>query len=1444
MNVFDEPWEEEEEEDEDIEELWAESMDEENLAQNTRTAHHVPIDNDDFVERANKIRKKKSTKTRMGGTQAKRLRLLEDGLMGLQSQIQQIAHVISRQAPPLNEPQHNTPITAALKGAIPWPEGLILPDRVHPRAKGDGNCLWHSVAATLDNNEGRPVGDDGGMSLKRETLDHLRGNPTQWAAVWQCQENGILGAATEWETQWADARACLTLSKLRDMTIIIFNRRDQLIETISAGQTPPFRGRVVVLDYSGDHYDPLPSINPSDLQKIASATALSPWRDEPKSRREGGFVLREGRCSLIPGRTSPMNKLRRLRWKGSKKNDGRPVEPVPTLQERDGMSISTWNVGGLRANLLRVTAYLKQDNPDMVLIQESRVAKEHQRGIRAQLKALGYDTHFECATPWKRNARGQTRLDIGRVPGVMCIVKDTITVMPVPPMTHGADEIIKKGRLQFLHLHSHGQDPWLITNMYFPAGKIAAQDRHKMSQAIFTELEKRGTDRVLLEGDWNQHPFEAELAQKLMTQRLWTIPTLVEMHNNMQDATYVMDGRATWIDSFMVGSATQCQIPVQVVDSEVGTLHRRVSIFLPCEPKTRIPTLKHPPTLEKKQDETCHDWGATTRKVRSEIGKAYEEPTRERIDCLWDVWTGEYHHFVCSKMTSQRDPTLGDMGACGIAHRKPGRMPGVSRPTMTSIETCVQAIDRMRQNQPLTGKALTRQLDAVECLKEQLDLEDSQIQDMLERPGTLYQDWKQRLDRVIEGVRREGYRAWKTTLTQGGRPHRALYRWLKGEPVRVPLGLQEGPHVRAGPGPFFKAARAYWHNIMCRDPPRDTTRLEEYIENCQYSIVRDPKERVELLGLALKHLKKHAAGGMDMWPVQAIQLLPSEQLHLLCDVYDVFVHAAQWPSALLTVRTQLVPKRSAEAGLLEVGEWRPLAISSAWVRAWAKWQLLQQNYLIEQLDASLVGGVPGRCAVARMVEILLELEEAEASQEDFHLLSLDAVKCFDKVDICHALGVGEALGMTKEALRGHAALLRDHQRVFTANSFVDQVVWHPTNGLLQGDPLSVVLCVACVHQWVQQVAPSGARVCAYVDDRTMYAKGRGQLQEAWKRSQEWDALHGWEVNYKKTKYMASGGGCAFLPTPTGALAPVDRMCLLGYDILSKGCFTPSRMRERALEVRKASERMARAPLPPWVMQQVVAVVLLPKLSFGPQVRRMLASDISAIRACVKRALHVEFRAHSWHMLMLCVFPVHRVDPQNFIMYMHVMNIVRAVQDKEQVQVAWEEAYNARRHRQGLCTTYLHYMRALQLEVEGEPFAWRVGEENMDIRHTARHKLGHALRERMRQQALQEAARRRTHLAGAEGACCDTLKKCVGKHEGVLRSEILMVLCDGIWTQSKKYKAGLIPTPKCVWCGEYEDIEHIVYRCTRWRTQRDMFRDDIPMLLDGPPCRKIVSYPGC
>ena len=735
LNVFDEPWEEEEEEDEDVEELWEEGQDDENMENPEPTkVRHVPIDNDDFVERAQKIRKKKGVRPKTMGAQAKRLRMLEDGLMGLQSQFQQLAQVISRQVNPLAETMTHTPLTAALKGAIPWPEGLVLPDRVHPKAKGDGNCLWHSVAATLDNDEGRPIGDEGGLGLKRDTLAHLRSNAPQWAAVWQCQENGVTNAAEEWETQWADARACLTLSKLRDLTVIVFNRRDQLIETICAGQTPPFRGRVAILDYSGDHYDPLPTINPSDLQKIAQATNLTPWRHDPNNRREGGFVLRAGRPSLVPGRTSTYMRLQRVRWTKTKKQRTDQDPSLACPQESDMVTVTTWNVGGLRANLHRVTAYLKSDMPDMLMIQECRVAKEHERGIRAELKSVGYECYFEQPTPWKRNARGQSRLDIGMIPGVMLIAKESHTIVQIPPLNNGAEEFVRKGRLQLFHLHAHGQKPWLFVNMYFPAGKTAEGMRLAMTKAIWEELNTRGTDRAILGGDWNQHPLEAELTRRLTTERLWTVPTLVDRTMSPQETTYVMDGHGTWIDSFLVGAGTQCQIPVQVVDNEAGTLHKRVTLNIPSEPRVNVPTLRYPPTLQKRDTPSHHDWTHTQRCLDDTLTRLNQEPTRAWIDNLWEVWIREFHGYVKTQMTSQRDPLLGDLGQTSVVYKGLSRTPGVSRPHLTSIEKCVQAVDRLRVLEPLKGKARTRQLDAASCLKEHLEVGEEQMQDMLERP--------------------------------------------------------------------------------------------------------------------------------------------------------------------------------------------------------------------------------------------------------------------------------------------------------------------------------------------------------------------------------------------------------------------------------------------------------------------------------------------------------------------------------------------------------------------------------------------------------------------------------------------------------------------------------------------------------------------------------------
>ena len=223
-------------------------------------------------------------------------------------------------------------------------------------------------------------------------------------------------------------------------------------------------------------------------------------------------------------------------------------------------------------------------------------------------------------------------------------------------------------------------------------------------------------------------------------------------------------------------------------------------------------------------------------------------------------------------------------------------------------------------------------------------------------------------------------------------------------------------------------------------------------------------------------------------------------------------------------------------------------------------------------------------------------------------------------------------------------------------------------------------------------------------------------------------------------------------------------------------------------------------------------------------------------------MHVEFRAYSWDMLMTCSFPVHRVDPANYVAYVHVMGIARAVQESQKVQRAWQTIYDQITACSGLCATYKTYMKRLHIDDQGEPFTWILGEERIDIRSMPRKKTGHKLRQHMRQQALERAAQRRTHLAGAKGACTDTLRRCVDKHTGTIRAEILMIICDGVWTQSKKAQASLVESDRCVWCGDREDLAHIFYQCPKWHTQRDAFRQDIPMLSQGPSCRKLCLVP--
>ena len=156
-----------------------------------------------------------------------------------------------------------------------------------------------------------------------------------------------------------------------------------------------------------------------------------------------------------------------------------------------------------------------------------------------------------------------------------------------------------------------------------------------------------------------------------------------------------------------------------------------------------------------------------------------------------------------------------------------GRVPTAQGVHLTDIEKCTQAVDRLRQEGPLTGLARARQIDAFQALHSQMEVQEDEFTAMLEAPRSYREAWKERLGQTRKRLEREGLRVWKNGLVATGQPTKALYRWIKGEPVRAPLGVLHKGSLEVGPAPFFSRVRQFWHDIMNRDPEGDTSKTTE-----------------------------------------------------------------------------------------------------------------------------------------------------------------------------------------------------------------------------------------------------------------------------------------------------------------------------------------------------------------------------------------------------------------------------------------------------------------------------------------------------------------------------------------------------------------------------------------------------------------------------------------
>ena len=246
---------------------------------------HIDINDDQHVE-AGPARKRQRRAVKKCSTQqkGKRLKMLEQGLLAVQTQMGELTGVLQRQ-------QGVHVRTGPLRGTMTWPEGLTLPDETITRVPGDGDCLWHSLAVSKAGIEAAQTLPGSGQVFKAEYLEWLRNHQKEAVDLWGCGEEAIPGIIETWQKDWADGRALLLASYLAGVTILLFNQHDRRVEVFHAGETQALMGPVWAVVFNGSHYDSLRSPGQDDVAKVRASIPLIPWKHSSRQPLRGGSAM-------------------------------------------------------------------------------------------------------------------------------------------------------------------------------------------------------------------------------------------------------------------------------------------------------------------------------------------------------------------------------------------------------------------------------------------------------------------------------------------------------------------------------------------------------------------------------------------------------------------------------------------------------------------------------------------------------------------------------------------------------------------------------------------------------------------------------------------------------------------------------------------------------------------------------------------------------------------------------------------------------------------------------------------------------------------------------------------------------------------------------------------------------------------------------------------------
>ena len=359
-------------------------------------------------------------------------------------------------------------------------------------------------------------------------------------------------------------------------------------------------------------------------------------------------------------------------------------------------------------------------------------------------------------------------------------------------------------------------------------------------------------------------------------------------------------------------------------------------------------------------------------------------------------------------------------------------------------------------------------------------------------------------DRIhLEVIRqaRHALSRWKLSVRDNlsNSEFKMISRWLKAHNTLPVLRTGEGEFV-SHPHLVGQQLTDAWKEFFGRGDatlsPEDVQAMVQGIEPYHADIPPlDPRD-----------LKKHvmrtanSAPGEDAYPLVLLQAMPPPGWELLTKLFAALEEGKRWPTQLRSALVCAIPR--ADSGSVATPlKWRLISVTSHLYRAWGGLRAKQigKCWLSAISPSGLFGGVPKKSAEDGAHTSSFWWDQASVMDLPLWSISMDASKCFDSIAPASIIEIATRLGAPRKPLLALANWYAVHDRRFLVKDWI-QDKWTPPKGILQGCPMSVLLCATWGLIWSKHVgklidSPAVAvkGTTAYLDDLSISASDKSTL---------------------------------------------------------------------------------------------------------------------------------------------------------------------------------------------------------------------------------------------------------------------------------------------------------------------------------------------------------------